>query len=91
VFKLSGYSPLAKNRTIERKKSWFQDYGVQVRGFIRVLLVHPKEGQEVFRFTLGQQRIEKHTGHELTRRDYHLLLLSRAIVGVAPLYFVALL
>jgi hypothetical protein len=32
-----------------------------------VLLRHPHKDQEVYRFTLGQHKVTKHTGHELKR------------------------
>ena len=71
VFKFSGYSPLAKHsdvvaKTHGQKTSVFRCEVGRDCSF-RLLLRHPQEEQEMFRFTLGQKGIEKHTGHELKR------------------------
>ena len=70
LFKLQGYSPLAKHSCFTSKNTGtttvFRCQQSSACSF-RLLLHHPFGAQKDFRFTLGQKGAEEHSGHELKK------------------------
>jgi hypothetical protein len=71
LFKLRGYSPLAKNadftnKTSGQRTSVFRCQQISTCPF-RLLLHHPFGERKDFWFTLGQKGAKEHAGHELKK------------------------
>ena len=67
LFKLQGYSPLAKNAEVVNKSGQKTTvYRCHSCSF-RLLLHHPFGDQKDFRFTLGQKGASEHSGHQLKK------------------------
>jgi hypothetical protein len=68
LFKLQGYSPLAKNADITNKTSGQRTGVFRCHGCsFRLLLHHPFGERKDYWFTLGQKGVKEHSGHELKK------------------------
>jgi hypothetical protein len=68
LFKLQGYSPLAKNADLTNKTTGQRTAVFRCHGCsFRMLLHHPFGERKDFWFTLGQKGVKGHSGHELKK------------------------
>ena len=66
LFKLQGYSPLAKNADITNKTSGQRTGVFRCHGCsFRLLLHHPFGERKDYWFTLGQKGVKEHSGHAI--------------------------